>query len=53
MELAREAAIKAYHEKIEEKKNLVDDMKQIAYELRNEREQLEQAELEIKKKLVE
>jgi hypothetical protein len=30
MELAREAAITACNEKIEEKRNLVDDMKQIA-----------------------
>jgi hypothetical protein len=30
MELAREAAIKAFEEKIEEKKNLVEDMKDIA-----------------------
>lgn len=53
MELAREAAIKAYEEKIDEKRSLVDDMKQIALELRNEREQLEQQDLEEKKKLVE
>jgi hypothetical protein len=30
MELAREAAIQAYEEKIDEKRGLVDDMKQIA-----------------------
>ena len=30
MELAREAAVTACEEKIEEKKNMVDDMKQIA-----------------------
>lgn len=41
MELAREAAIKAYEEKIDEKKNLVEDMKQIAMELKAERENLE------------
>ncbi len=53
MELAREAAVKAYQEKIEQKKSLVEDMKQIAGELKGEREQLEQTELENKKKLVE
>ena len=40
MQLAREAAIKAYEENIEEKKNLVDDIKQIAFELKQEREKL-------------
>ena len=34
MELAREAAMKAFEENIEEKRNLVDDMKQIADELK-------------------
>lgn len=34
MELAREAAMKAYAQKIEEKKNLVEDMKNIALELK-------------------
>lgn len=34
MELAREAAINACEEKIEEKRNLVDDMKQIALQLK-------------------
>ena len=37
MELAREAAIKACEENIEEKRNLVQDMKQIAAELKNDR----------------
>lgn len=41
MELAREAAIKAYEENIEEKRNLVDDMREIAQELKREREKLE------------
>lgn len=53
MELAREAAINAYEEKIDEKRSLVDDMKLIALELKNERERLEVEELEGKKKLVE
>ena len=53
MELAREAAIKAYEENIEDKRGLVDDMKAIAQELRAEREKLEGEELENKKKLVE
>ena len=35
MELAREAATKACEEKIDEKKNLVEDMRQIAQELKN------------------
>lgn len=30
MELAREAAIKAYEQNIEDKKNLVEDMREIA-----------------------
>ena len=34
MELAREAAIKAYEENVEEKRNLVEDMREIAQELR-------------------
>ena len=34
MELAREAAIKAYEENIEEKRGLVEDMKAIAQELK-------------------
>jgi len=38
MELAREAAIQAYEDKIDEKKNLVEDMKAIADELKQERE---------------
>ncbi len=37
MQLAREAAMKAYEEKIEEKKNLVEDMKNIAQQLKMER----------------
>jgi hypothetical protein len=53
MELAREAAINAYEDKIDEKRSLVDDMKLIALELKNERERLEVEELEGKKKLVE
>ena len=32
--------MKAYEEKIDEKKNLVEDMKQIATELKNDRERL-------------
>ena len=52
MELAREAAMKACEENIEEKRNLVDDMKQIATELKMEREKLETEDLETKKKLI-
>ncbi len=37
MELAREAAIKAYEDNIQQKRYLVDDMKQIASELKDER----------------
>lgn len=52
MELAREAAMQACEDKIEEKKNLVQDMKQIALELKLQREKLENDDLESKKKLV-
>ena len=52
MELAREAAITACTENIEEKRNLVDDMKQIAFQLKLEREKLEVQDLQSKKKLV-
>ena len=45
MELARDAAIHACEDKIEEKKNLVDDMKQIALELKLQREKLEDQDL--------
>ena len=37
MELARQAAMQSCEDKIEEKKNLVEDMKQIAIELKAER----------------
>ena len=40
MELAREAAMQACEDKMEEKKNMVEDMKQIAMELKAEREKL-------------
>ena len=53
MELAREAAIKAQEEKIEEKKHLVEDMRDIANELKVQREKLESDILENKKKVIE
>ncbi len=52
MELARQAAMEAYIENIQQKKNVVGDMKQIANELREEREKLEQEMLLNKKKVV-
>ncbi len=53
MELAREAAIKAYQDKVNENKQLVQNMKDIADELRQQREELEAEERQAKRRLVE
>ena len=53
MELAREAAIKAYQDKVNENKQLVQNMKDIADELREQREELEAEERQAKRRLVE
>lgn len=42
MELARQAAVQAYEENVQQKKSLVQDMKEIAIELKKEREKLEE-----------
>ena len=52
-ELAREAAIKAYQDKVNENKQLVQNMKDIADELREQREELEAEERQAKRRLVE
>ena len=45
MELAREAAMKAYQDKVNQNKQMVQNMKDIAEQLREQREGLEAEEL--------
>ena len=45
--------MKAHEENVQEKRNLVDDMREIADELKIEREKLEGEMLENKKKVIE
>ena len=52
MELAREAAVKAHEEKMEENRNLVEDMRDIAQQLKVQREKLEEDLLHNKKKVI-